>query len=396
MTVADAALTQRRDPGRYIWPSEELVEARKIGEPFRVTVTMPMYGSIEAQGITGVQDIKTILAHPAAHQARKNRSQGSTGGQPGMLLYYDGEEHRRLREMFLSAFSGTRVSAMRPEIESIVDGFLDELAAKEPRTADLQQEYSAPIPAMVICALLGVPYEDHLTFDAWSKTVGSFESTPEEALTAVSDLRDYMAARVRENRKSPTESLLGNLVVESGDQLTDDELTGLAMITMLGGIENTASSISLSVVALLQNPEQLALLRDDESATRRGIEELIRYTSLVGSPPERVLVEDAEINGRRFQKGDTFVLSFLAANSSEELVGDHPELDLQRKPVQHLAFGHGPHGCPGKHLARLELSIAIPALLRRFPDLRLDADPGEFGWRWNASTFGLTRLPVAW
>lgn len=388
--------TNRRDTQTKIEPSRGLTEAAATGATLDVDLKLPMYGDFQGVGVTSHQEIRELLTHKATRQGLKDLGSGSTGSQPGFLIYYDGERHIQLREMYKSALSATRVSAMRGKVEDIVNLLLDEMEAGGKRSADLQNDFSMQIPSQVTCGLLGVPYDDHDLFETWAKTVTDLGVTPDQALGAVRSVHDYMAEEVRKNRAHPGDNVIGALVRESGDQLIDEELTGLAMLTLLAGQENTASSISVAVYALLQHPDQLAIVRDDESATRRAIEELLRYTSLIAAPPHRIMAEDAQVGAHRFKAGDRVVPSFLAANWSSDLVGDEQRLDVRRKPTQHLAFGYGPHNCPGQHLAKLEMNVAIPAVLRRFPDLRLAGDPDEFGWRWNASAFGLTSFPVAW
>lgn len=372
------------------------MERASTGALLDVDLKLAMYGELQGVGVTGHQEIRELLTHEATRQGLKNQAAGSTGSQPGFLIYYDGERHLQLREMYKSALSATRVSAMRGKVEEIVNDLLDEMEAGGKRSADLQNEYSMQIPSQVTCGILGVTYDDHDLFETWAKTVTDLGAKPEDALGAVRSVHDYMAEEVRKNRVEPGDNLIGALVRESGDQLTDEELTGLGMLTLLAGQENTASSISVAVYALLQHPDQLAIVRDDDSSIHRAIEELLRYTSLIASPPHRILAEDAQVGSHRFKAGDRVVPSFLAANWSSELVGDDKRLDVRRKRTPHLAFGHGAHACVGQHLARLEMSIAIPALLKRFPDLRLAGDPDDFGWRWNAAAFGITTLPVAW
>ena len=377
-------------------PSPDLARASETKSVIAVDLNLPQYGDFRARGVTDYEGIKEILSHDAARQGLKDASEGSTGAQPGFLLYYDGEKHRQLRDIYKAALSASRVSELRPEVESIVVELLDAMASARGNTSDLQAEYSMQIPSRVTCKLLGVPFEHGETFERLAKTVSDLTSTPEQALGAVSSIHDYMAEEVRRNRIQPGDNLIGVLIRDAGDLLTDEEITGLSMITLVGGLENTASTISLSVIALLQHPDQLAIVRDDESSTRRAVEELLRYTSTVASPPNRILVEDVEVGPHSFKAGDRVVTSFLAANWSTAVTAEPATLDVRRKPTAHLAFGHGPHGCPGQHLARLEIGVAVPALLRRFPALRLDADPDDFGWRWNASVFGVRSLPVAW
>lgn len=397
MSTPDSAIaTSRRDPDNRMGPSAELARAAEGKALIDVELDLPQYGAFRARGVTDYESIKEILAHEAARQGLKDASQGSTGAQPGFLLYYDGEKHRQLRDIYKAALSASRVSELRPEVEAIVAELLDAMEGDPERAADLQADYAMQIPSKVICKLLGVPFEHSGTFERWAKTVSDLTSTPEQALGAVGSIHDYMAEEVRRNRALAGDNIIGVLVRDAGEVLTDEEITGLAMITLVGGLENTASSISLSVFALLQHPEQLAIVRDDQGSTRRAVEELLRYTSLVASPPNRLLVEDLDVGPHRFRAGERVVTSFLAANWSTTLTDEPSRLDVTRKPTAHLAFGHGPHGCPGQHLARLEIGVAIPALLRRFPALRLNADPEEFDWRWNASLFGVRTLPVAW
>jgi cytochrome P450 len=282
---------------------------------------------------------------------------------------------------------------LEPWIETITAERLDAMELEGP-PADLVRSFALPIPSLVICELLGVPYSDRDRFQRDSRTLLRLDSTVEEAEAAINDLTDYLRDLVRHKRARPTDDLISGMV-ESGE-LNDEEMAGVSVLLLVAGHETTANMIALGTFALLSNPAQLAAVRDDPSVTDSAVEELLRYLTIVHLGPIRSALEDVELDGRLIRAGQSVTIALNAANRDGERFEDSETLDVARPPTGHLSFGHGVHQCLGQQLARTEMSVAYPALLRRFPNLRLAVPPEEVPMRTNMAIYGVDCLPVTW
>jgi cytochrome P450 len=314
----------------------------------------------------------------------------------GRLLMLDPPEHTRLRRLLTATFTVRRVRALAPRIQAIIDEHLDAMEAARP-PVDLVSAFALPVPSLVICELLGVPFADRAEFGARSNRFLDTTMNPRERLRLDAEADAYMHTLVARHREQPGEDLLSLLIREHGSgALSDEELAGLADLLLIAGHETTANVISLGTLALLRHPGQLALVRDDPDAVEDAVEELLRYTSVLHAGFVRVAVEDTTIGGHPVRRGEHVVTSLPAANRDPALLADGDDLDLTRGRCPHVAFGHGIHHCLGATLARLELQLALPALLRRFPGLRL-ADPTAVpDFKDRALIHGLRSLAVAW
>ncbi|MFD2474128.1 cytochrome P450 [Amycolatopsis silviterrae] len=324
-----------------------------------------------------------LAAEGVDEEAMKHR-------RAGRLLMLDPPEHTRLRRLLTATFTVRRAQALAPRIQAIIDEHLDALAAAGP-PADLVSSFALPIPSLVICELLGVPFADRAEFGARSNRFLDTTMPPSERLRLDAEADAYMRFLISQHRAAPGDDLLSQLI--RSDELSDEELAGLADLLLIAGHETTSNVISLGTLALLRHPEQLALVRDDPASVENAVEELLRYTSVLHAGFVRMAVEDTEIGGHQIRRGEQVVASLHAANRDPELLGNGDDLDVTRARCPHVAFGHGIHHCLGATLARLELRLALPALLRRFPGLRLAA-PAEFKDR--ALIHGLNTLPVTW
>lgn len=285
-----------------------------------------------------------------------------------------------------------RVQRLEPEIERITVERLDAMAAGE-RPAELVRAFALPIPSLVICELLGVPYTERRGFQCDTATILDLDATPEQRAEAVADFGAYLRELVARKRVESGDDLLSGLM--SDGELTDAELAGIGMLLLIAGHETTANMLALGAFALLTAPEQRAAVRDAPSAAG-AVEELLRYLSILHGAVTRTARVDLEIGGAPIGAGDTVAVSLPAANRDPERF-DAPEiLDVGRSAAGHLAFGHGIHQCLGQHLARSEMVIAYPALLRRFPGLRLAVPAGEIPMRAQMMVYGVHRLPVTW
>lgn len=349
--------------------------------------------------VTSYSGVRTVLAdgrfsarqdlhHPPTPQtARQWRVPLPTG----FFMRMDPPDHTRYRRLLAGQFTMRRMKQLEPRIEQLTMGLLDDMERKGP-PADLVQAFAQPLPALVICELLGVPYADRDRFQRNGATITRREGTPEGMAAAVRDMKEYLGALVAHKRAEPADDLLSGLV--TSEELSDSELVGTALLLLVAGHETTLNMLALGTFALLCNPAELAVLRDDPAVAASAVEELLRYLSIT-EVQVRTALEDVELDGHRIKAGDSVVLSLLAANRDPERFENPDALDVAHKASGHLAFGHGIHQCLGAQLARNEIRIAIPALLRRFPQLRLDAPPQEVPLR-SDTFYGVHELPVSW
>lgn len=315
--------------------------------------------------------------------------------QPGFFVAYDPPEHTRLRRMVSGEFTMRRLSRLRPYIESLVTEHLDAMQEAGP-PADLVQAFALPIPASVICELLGVPQADRPEFHRMGVTLFDLATPPDRQAANFAAMRQYMTDLAAERRARPGGDLLGTLLSEHGAQLTDEELAGICNLLLIAGHETTAKMIALGTLLLLRHPDQLAAVRDRPDLADRATEELLRYLSVVHYGVVLTAVRDVTVGGRRIRAGDYVMCAFPSANRDEELTTEPDRLDVGRDPAPHLAFGYGAHHCLGASLARVELQVCYPALLGRFPDLRLAIPEEEVRFDTYSAVYGVHSLPVAW
>jgi cytochrome P450 len=268
-----------------------------------------------------------------------------------------------------------------------------------PNPADLVEAFALPVPSLVICDLLDVPYDDHDFFQHSSKTLINRDSTPDQRTAASTELADYLGRLVAAKVRRPGDDLLSRLGerIEAGE-LTVREATEMAVLLLIAGHETTANMIALGTAALLRHPDQLALLRDgdDPAIAANAVEELLRYLNITHSGRRRVALEDIEVAGQVIRAGEGLVLPNDIANRDPEAFPDPDRLDLSRRARHHVAFGFGVHQCLGQPLARLELEIAYRTLYRRLPGLRLAIDFDDIPFKHDGFVYGVYRLPVSW
>jgi cytochrome P450 len=362
-------------------------------------------GTIEAHTAFGLP-AKIITSYPAVREvladAERFSSAGLIGAGPGPggpaegnLRGSDPPRHTRLRKFLSPEFTVRRISRLVPRITEIVDEHLAAMAAAGP-PADLVADFALPVPSLVICELLGVPFEDRAEFQARAAKQIDVSAPIEERMKAGAGSRAYMAGLVERARREPGEDMLGMLVRQHGDDLTPGELAGVAGLLLIAGHETTASTIGLAVLKLLREPAQILLLRDRPEAVENAIEELLRYLSVVHSGVPRVATRDTELAGEPIARGEVVILSLPTANRDPALAEDPDQLDLGRRITRHVAFGHGVHHCLGAALARAELRIALPALLRRFPTLAMADPDAPVDFRSFAIVYAVRSLPVTW
>ncbi|MFI8961831.1 cytochrome P450 [Streptomyces sp. NPDC053493] len=330
------------------------------------------------------------LAEEMAHQERTNVLMAS-------MLVADGSDHTRLRNLVSKAFTARRVEALAPRIQAHTDAFVDRFAGRG--TADLVAEFALPLPMAVLSELIGIPAEGQPDFAKLAVGLIMPPNTPErlaKGAKARAELTEFYEPLIALRKKEPRDDLLSALcAAQAEERISDRELTAMAILLTLAGHETTASLIANGVHALLRQPEQFAILRDDPSLLPGAIEELLRYEGPVSRGVARFTVDDYEIGGVTIPAGEMIIIGLAAANRDPGRF-DRPDiLDVTRREMpQQLAFGHGMHFCLGAPLARAEARIAFGTLLRRFPDLRL-TDPEEDLTRREGILRGMATLPVS-
>lgn len=307
--------------------------------------------------------------------------------QAGSLLEIEPPDHTRVKQAVHDVFTPRHVRALRGRIEALVDGLLRGLAARPDDSFDLLRDFAEPIPVAVIADLLGVPEADRHRLLPWSKAIiGRFEpertaAMEEAAEAAAAEFADYVRALVAVKRRRPADDLLSRMAAvrdADPDRLTESEIVANAILFLNAGHEAVVNVAGNGMRALLEHPEQARVLRDDPSAWPTAIEEMMRFDTPLQFF-ERTVREDLEYGGHRWPVGTKLCLYYASANRDPEVFPDPDRFDVRRDPNPHLAFGLGLHYCIGAPLARLELGIALPALLRRFPDLR----PGDAPLRYQ-------------
>ncbi|MGI5156515.1 cytochrome P450 [Microbispora sp. CA-102843] len=353
--------------------------------------------------VTRFEDVRTVLSHPELYSNALVPPLRPPGAPPpsaeeaaemraGNLLGSDPPEHTRLRRMLTAQFTVRRMRRLEPRVQQIVDDHLDAMERGGP-PADLVTDFALPVPSLVICELLGVPYADRAGFQGTSKRILDVSLAPDERAAAASEARAYIAGLIKTVRNDPGEDLLGMLVREHGDELSDTELAGIGSLLLLAGHETTANMLSLGTLALLRHPGQLTLLRDEPHRVDAAVEELLRWLSIVHSGTVKITTTEVRLGDRTLGPGETVICSLPAANRDPGLFPNPDDLDIRRDAIGHVAFGHGVHHCLGAPLARMEMRIAFPALLRRFPNLR---PAGEPLFRTLTVVHGLTTMPITW
>ncbi|MEU4573514.1 cytochrome P450 [Nonomuraea sp. ATR24] len=379
-------------------PAEELAKARDEG----VTLVETPFGP-PAYLVCRYDDVRQVLSDPVRFSSALTPFPGA--GQldadelarmrAGQLIGFDPPEHTRLRRMLTPEFTVRRMRRLEPRITEIVQAALDDLE-NAGKPADLVAHFALPVPSLVICELLGVPYADRAGFQERSVRMLDTSLPMAERVAAQREDRAYMASLVTRAQADPGEDLLGMLVREHGGDLGTDELVGIASLLLVAGHETTSNMLALGTLALLRHPDQLALVRDDPAHAEPAVEELLRWLSIVQALPPRTTTTDVEIAGQVVPAGSLVICSLPAANRDPAFAGDPGVLDVTRGAAGHVAFGHGVHHCLGAPLARMEMRIAFPALLRRFPGLALAGPYDGVSFRAFSIVYGLNALPVTW
>ena len=375
------------DPVPELAALRERTPVSRLVMPFGVNVWL----------VTGYEPVKEVLGDAKAFSNDFANIAGRAGtkdsGDPGGLGFADPPVHTRLRRLLTPEFTMRRLARLTPGIEAIVGERLDAMAAAgEP--VDLVKEFALPVPSLVICELLGVPYEDREEFQHLSMARFDLFGGAGASFGSISKSLAYLLEVVRRQREHPGDGLLGMIIKEHGDEIDDQELAGLADGVLTGGFETTASMIALGALVLLQDRSAFRRVREDDAAVHDFVEELLRHLTVVQVAFPRFAREDVTIGGTAIGRGDVVVCSLSAANRDGVLGPGLDQVDAARPATSHVAFGHGLHRCIGAQLARMELRAAYPAMARRFPGMRLAVPPQELSFRKSSIVYGVESLPV--
>jgi cytochrome P450 len=381
-------------------PDPQYAELRRSEPVCRVQLP---YGP-RAWLVTGYHLTKSVLADArfsrAAAVGRDNpRETAADVSQVAeSILSMDPPEHTRIRKLVGKAFTPRRVEELRPRAADIASRLLDDMIAAGP-PADLVDSFSFALPAIMICELLGIPEDERRTFRSWADaTVSGTTATPVQEQDAYLHLVGYIADLFARRRARPGDDLLTGLVQarDNDDWLSESELLVLAMALLVAGYETTARQITNMTYTLLTNPPQLQQLRQQPELLPTAVEEMLRFNVFGSAINPRIATTDVELGDVLVRAGEPVLCSRASANRDEKVFSRADELDVGRDPNPHVGFGYGPHFCLGANLARMELQVALGAILSRLPRLRI-AVP-EDGLRWHEGTMmrGLEAFPVAW
>lgn len=379
-----------------IAPTPRLAQVRDTEPVHRLTSFLGMTIWL----VTGERECREVLADAKSYSTDirpfvGGGSEGSGGGYIGGLGFTDPPDHTRLRKLLTPEFTMRRLERLRPQIAQIVDERLDAVGVAleaPPGVVDLVPTFAFPVPFLVICRLLGLPDEDATTFQELGAARFDVSAGGASAFGAMSDSRSFLMDFTRRQRADPGDGLIGQLIRDHGDEIDDIELGGLADGVFTGGLETSASMLSLGAAVLLDHPEHYARVGSDPAVVAATVEELLRYLTVVQIAFPRFPLRDMQIGSQQVRQGDVVICHLAAADRDPRRDSRLDAFDPSRPVGPHLAFGHGLHRCLGAELARLELQTAFPALAARFPELSLAAD--RLPHRQRSIVFGVESVPV--
>ncbi|WP_445170723.1 cytochrome P450 [Mycolicibacterium sp. Dal123E01] len=355
-----------------------------VGDPAWLVVRYPEVRML-------LDDDRLGRSHPEPETAARSSDSALSGGPLGNFSTEDAD-HARMRSLLQPHFAPKHMRALRHRVEALTTGLLDEMAERG-SPADLFAALALPLPILVICELLGVPYEDRDEFRGWTNDLGNTADRA-RSQTAFLTLYTYGQQLVARKRQQPGDDVISRLC--ASDEVSDDEAAGLAMALLFAGHETTVAQISLGVLLLLANPEQWQTLVDEPGLVSNAVEETLRTARMGAGALARYARTEVEIDGRTIAPGELVLLDVGAANHDPDVFTDPDRFDVTRRAANHLTLGHGAHYCLGAPLARIELETAFSQLVSRFPTLRLAIELEELVVQRNTVTGGLHELPVRW
>jgi cytochrome P450 len=349
--------------------------------------------------VTGDAEAREVLRDTTSYSTDirpyMGKSGSATDGDIGGLGFTDPPDHTRLRALLTPEFTMRRLERLRPGIQAIVDRQVEEVAqaAQHSDVVDLVPTFAFPIPFLVICDLLGLPDEKRETFSKLATARFDVTGGGMGTVGAIGGSREFLLAEAARQRKDPGPGLIGQIIREHGDEISDWELGGLADGVFTGGLETSASMLALGTAVLLENRELWNRLIADSTSAVPIVDELLRLLSVVQVSFPRFAKDDVVVAGQPISKGAVVLVSLPAANRDPRAsAGD--EMDLTRASGSHLAFGYGFHRCVGAELARMELRMAFPTMAARFPEMRLAVPSNELEYRALSLVYGVESVPV--
>ncbi|MBC9730958.1 cytochrome P450 [Streptomyces sp. TRM68367] len=391
MAIAAQLPFEQTDPLRI---APRLRELQSRGTVHRVRTAV----GDEAWLVTGHGQVRQLLddnrlgrSHPAPQTAARTGESALFGGPLGNFAT-EAADHARMRSLLQPHFSPKHMRALHPRVETLTARLLDGLTAQRP-PADLHAAVAVPLPILVICELLGVPYEDREQFRAWTADAANIRdgACSERGLA---ELFGYGQKLVKCKRAEPGDDVISRLCATEG--VSDDEAAGLSMALLFAGHETTVVQIGLGALLLLTHPEQWQALVDDPGLVPNAVEEILRAPGKGGGGIPRYARTDLEIDGVTVRAGELVLLDNGAANHDPAVFPDPDRADITRSAAAHLTFGHGARYCLGAPLARVELQAVFTQLVTRLPTLRLAVAVEELTMRRDTLTGGLAELPVRW
>jgi cytochrome P450 len=392
----------KRDPRCPLRPPAALLERNE--QPLQ---KVKQWDGLEPWLITRYEDVRAVLndrrfsADPRKPgYPEKTEAYGASVGQDRNLRTMDPPEHGEQKRMLVRDFTVKRVEEMRPAIQARVDTLIDDMLAKGP-PADIVTDFAIPIPTMVICEILGVPYKDRDLFKENTEICMSSDHPAEEALAAGNRLSDYLDTLIDEKGERPQNDLLSRLVV---DQLrtgaaTRKEVIEMARLVLIAGHDTTANMVALGTLALLEYPDQAEILKGPLSPAEMStaVSELFRWVNVTHTGRRRVATEDVVVGGQLIRAGEGIIIMTSIADRDEHVFPEADKLDLRRANARScMAFGAGDHRCMGAYLSQAEMEIAFGTLWKRIPTLKLAVASETLQFREEGVVYGVRSLPVTW
>lgn len=390
-------------------------------DPYRLEPT-PLYATLRSEEpvarvrpphgedawlVTRYESVKTVLHDPAfSRVAAVNHPEGIPRVSPraprvNLLSASDPPDHGRLRLLVAGTFTKRRSAQYRPRSEEVANELIEDLIAAGP-PADLVAGFVKPYPILSFSEILGLPREECQRAKAWTEPLLSSEATAAEVAAAHDRIDEYLTGLLDRRRRHPEDDLLTGLVQlqDSTKDYTDDEILALVSSMLVNG--TLTSQLASSIYALLVHPDQLAWLRDHMDRMPQAVDELLRFAPLGPNAPAaaqghvRYTLRDIDIDDITVHAGDWVVPAIASANRDEQIFANPDEFDLTRTHNPHIAFGFGTHHCPGAPFSRMQLQVAISAILHRFPRLELAVPEADVPWRTKHATRAPAMLPVTW
>lgn len=389
---------------RPLAPPEELEWMRKEAPVCPIALPDGKVGWL----LTRFEDVVGAMMNPAVSAQRKFQTTVTSvtltpeeyaASRFGVtFIGMDPPEHTRYRRLLTGQFTVKRLKRLSPRIEQIVDERLDAIESAGP-PADLVRDFAQPVPSLVICELLGMPYEKSKAFVERTAVIMRLERSKEELLTAMTEMSNDMAEVIEDKRRNPDDRLFSYLLsckLDDGRPLTDEELIALGNLMMIAGYETTANMIGMGALALMTYRDQWEILRERPELAERAVEEMLRFMTVGPYCLPRTAKEDLEIAGQKIKAGDPILLSTESANRDPAQFDSPEVMDVTRTPKRHVGFAYGVHQCLGQELARMEMRIAFAKLVQRLPELRLTIPADDVRMRSDMQIYGPHELPVTW